>query len=142
MYFNDGVPYLEDLVGYFRAVVDEWRSRGFRNSVTLSDVEGLIGRVRGASGTPITHVHEVEYRRVLLLKDPCYYMGKFSREEILEVLETEPTPIRGVNLWIFDIYNAYRRFVAELKSGRRVCAPIFPRRASASRNTYRRSQGP
>ncbi|MEZ0248038.1 MAG: pyrimidine dimer DNA glycosylase/endonuclease V [Thermoproteus sp.] len=140
MYFNNGVPYIEDLVGYFDAVVDEWRSRGFTNIVTLSDVRELISRVKGASGTPITHVHEVEYRRVLLLKDPCYYIDKFSHEELLEILETEPTPIKGINLWIFDVYNGYKRFVAELRSGRRICDSIFPRSVSTSRSIYRRSR--
>ena len=130
MYYNEGAPYLEDLVGYFNAVVGEWTSRGFRNSVTLADIEGLLGLVRNTPGTPITHVHEVEYRRILLLKEPCHYLDKFSEEEVREVLETEPVPIKGVNLWIFDVYDRYKAFVSELRSGRKVCAPIFPRRPS------------
>lgn len=130
MYYNEGMPYLEDLVGYFKAVVDEWASRGFKNNISLADIEGFIKSLRVAHGTPITHVHEVEYRRILLLKDPCYYLDKFGEEEIREVLETEPVPIKGINLWIFDVYEEYKKFVAELKSGRKVCTPIFPRRPS------------
>ncbi|MGC8583310.1 MAG: pyrimidine dimer DNA glycosylase/endonuclease V [Thermoproteus sp.] len=128
MYYNDGRPYLDDLVGYFEATVAEWRFRGFRNEISLADIMPLIKSATSAPGTPITHVHEVEYRRVLLLKDPCYYIDRFPREEIEEVLETEPVPIKGVNTWIFDVYDVYKRFVAELRSGRRICTPIFPKR--------------
>jgi len=128
MYFNGGRPYVGDLVGYFYAVVEEWKARGHKNSLSLADVEPLLARVEGAPGTPITHVHEVEYRRVLILKEPCHYLMAFSPEEVAEVLETEPTPIPGVNTWIFQVYGQYKRFVDRVKRGEVNCASIFPRR--------------
>ncbi|MFP3168123.1 pyrimidine dimer DNA glycosylase [Thermoproteus sp. CP80] len=143
MYYNDGRPYLDDLVGYFNATVAEWRSRGFANNISLADVGPLIRSVRGAAGTPITHVHEVEYRRILLLKEPCHYLRRFSGEELEEVFNTEPVPIKGVNTWIFDVYDSYRRLIDELKSGRTVCSSIFPKAPSrASRSIGGRSRAP
>nr|KJR73570.1 MAG: pyrimidine dimer DNA glycosylase [Thermoproteus sp. AZ2] len=125
MYFNGGRPYIEDLVGFFNAVVDEWRRRGFANSISLEDIRGLLKGV-GVSGTPITHVHEVEYRRILMLKEPCWYLNKFPEDEVEEVFETEPTPIKGINLWLFAAMDKYREFVAKVKRGERPCRPLFP----------------
>ncbi|ABL87437.1 conserved hypothetical protein [Pyrobaculum islandicum DSM 4184] len=124
----DAGPYINDLVAYFHAAVEEWRRRGRRNSVSLADVQHLIAQLPSAPGTPITHTHEVEYRRILLLKDPCHYLGKMTEEELAEVLETEPTPIPGVNTWIFQIWGRYREFVEALKRGQVDCRGIFPRR--------------
>jgi len=47
---------------------------------------------------------------------------------VAEVLETEPTPIPGVNTWVFQVYGQYKRFVDKLKRGEVDCASIFPRR--------------
>jgi len=127
MYFNGGRPYVGDLVGYFYAIVEEWKARGHKNNISLADVVPLLAKVKGAPGTPITHVHEVEYRRVLILKEPCHYLRVFSPEEVAEVLETEPAPIPGVNTWILQVYGQYRRFVDKLKRGEVDCASIFPR---------------
>jgi len=107
MYYNDGRPYLRDLIGYFNACVDEWRRRGMRSSISLSDIEHLILGVVSAEGHPLTHVHEVEYRRVLILKDPGHYLRAFRKEEVLEVFETEPVLISGVNSWIFRNRRLY-----------------------------------
>lgn len=101
MYYNDGRPYLKDLDGYFNACVEEWRRRGMRSEISLSDIERLILKAGSAEGHPLTHMHEIEYRRVLILKDPEYYLMAFRREEIVEVFETEPVLISGVNSWIF-----------------------------------------
>jgi len=113
-----------DLVGYFYAVVEEWKARVHKNNISLADVEPLLAKVEEALGTSITHVHEVEYRCVLILKEPCYYLRVFPLEEVAEVLETEPTPIPGVNTWIFQIYGQYKRFVDRVKRGRRT-APLY-----------------
>lgn len=114
-YFNSGRPYIADLAGFFRACVDEWRARGYSSSITLEDISGLLSRVDSAEGTPVTHVHEVEYRRILLLKDLNYYFQVFPRDEILEVVETEPVMISGINLWIYKDPKAYDRFVRKLR---------------------------
>ncbi|CCC82231.1 pyrimidine dimer DNA glycosylase/endonuclease V [Thermoproteus tenax] len=128
LYYNRGIPYIEDLIGFFHATVEEWVRRGHQNNISLDDIESLLSRVPRAKGTPITHVHEVEYRRVLLLKDPCHYLRKFSKEEVEEVVESEPVPLKGINTWIFDVYEQYGEFVRRLKSGDIDCRPIFPRR--------------
>jgi len=107
MYYNDGRPYLRDLIGYFNACVEEWRCRGMRSSISLSDIEHLILGVVSAEGHPLTHMHEVEYRRVLILKDPEHYLRAFRREEVLEVFEVEPVLISGVNGWIFRNRKLY-----------------------------------
>lgn len=107
MYYSDGRPYLRDLIGYFNACVEEWRRRGMRSSISLSDIEHLILGVVSAEGHPLTHVHEVEYRRVLILKDPGHYLRAFRKEEVLEVFETEPVLISGVNSWIFRNRRLY-----------------------------------
>ena len=107
MYYNDGKPYLKDLIGYFNVCVEEWRRRGMRGSISLSDIEHHISASGSAEGHPLTHVHEVEYRRVLILKYPEHYLRVFRKEEILEVFETEPTLIRGVNSWIFSNRRLY-----------------------------------
>lgn len=108
MYYNDGKPYLKDLVGYFRACVEEWRRRGMRSTISLSDIEHLIMRAGSAEGHPLTHAHEVEYRRVLILKDPEHYLRTFPAEEIVEIFETEPVLISGVNSWIFRSRSLYQ----------------------------------
>ena len=128
MYYNEGRPYVRDLVGYFHAVVEEWMRRGFRNEVSLADLLPLLKSVEGARGTPVTHVHEVEYRRVLILKEPCHYLAKFSEEEVREVVETEPVPIPGVNTWVFSEMRTYQEFITSLKYGHIRCSGIFPRR--------------
>ncbi|MGC9187258.1 MAG: pyrimidine dimer DNA glycosylase/endonuclease V, partial [Fervidicoccaceae archaeon] len=46
MYFNNGEPYLEDLVNYFNATVREWTKRNRRNFLTLDDLIPFIERVR------------------------------------------------------------------------------------------------
>gem|GEM_PF-362219 len=101
MYYNGGRPYFKDLGGYFNACIEEWRRRGMRSQISLSDIEHLILGAGSAEGHPLTHVHEVEYRRVLILKEPEHYLKAFQREEIIEVFETEPVLISGVNSWIF-----------------------------------------
>lgn len=125
LYLNGGRPYLPDLLKYFYALVDEWERRGYRNGMDAADVERAVKRVDCDWGTPITHVHEVEYRRVLILKDPCHYLSKFSREEIEEVLATPPVPIRGINMWLFDVAEEYRRFIEGVRRGTTTCAPLF-----------------
>ena len=107
MYYNDGKPYFRDLIGYFDVCVEEWKRRGMRNSISLSDIEHLIHGVVSAEGHPLTHVHEIEYRRILILKDPKHYLRAFRREEVLEVFETGPTLISGVNSWIFRDEKLY-----------------------------------
>lgn len=107
MYYNGGRPYFRDLIGYFNACVEEWRRRGMASSISLSNIEHLISSVASAEGHPLTHAHEVEYRRVLILKSPEHYLRAFRREEILEVFETEPVLISGVNSWIFRNKRLY-----------------------------------
>jgi hypothetical protein len=102
MYYNDGRPYFRDLIGYFNACVEEWRLRGMRSSISLSDIENLIQGVISAEGHPLTPTHEIEYRRILILKEPEHYIRAFRREEVLEVFETEPVLISGINSWIFS----------------------------------------
>ena len=128
MYFNNGRPYLDDLVRYFYAVVDEWVRRGFVNNISLNDIESLIKYVNYEYGTPVSEVMAREYRRVLLLKDPCYYVNKLSRDELLELVNTEPVYFRGINTWIRDVYDEYREFMISLRSGQVPCRSIFPRR--------------
>jgi hypothetical protein len=107
MYYNGGRPYFKDLGGYFNACIEEWRRRGMRSQISLSDIEHLILRAGSAEGHPLTHVHEVEYRRVLILKEPEHYLRTFRREEVVEVFETEPVLISGVNSWIFRSSKLY-----------------------------------
>ncbi|ADY02014.1 hypothetical protein VMUT_1813 [Vulcanisaeta moutnovskia 768-28] len=128
MYYNNGNPYIDDLINYFYALVDEWESRGFRNSISLNDVEVYLKYVNGIPGTPITPIIAREYRRVLLLKDPCYYIGKLSNDEILELVSTSPVYFKGINEWIRDVYNDYLKFVDALKKGIITCSSIFPKR--------------
>ena len=78
-----------------------------RSEINLSDIEHLILKAGSAEGHPLTHVHEVEYQRILILKDPEHYLKTFRREEILEVFETEPVLISGVNSWIFRSSKLY-----------------------------------
>ncbi|MCF3653812.1 MAG: pyrimidine dimer DNA glycosylase [Aigarchaeota archaeon] len=101
MYYNYGRPYLRDFIDYFNACVEEWKRRGMRGSISLSDIEHLTLGVVSAEDHPLTHVHEVEYQQVLILKDPGHYLRAFRREEVLEVFEIEPVLISGVNNWIF-----------------------------------------
>ncbi|WP_342765423.1 pyrimidine dimer DNA glycosylase/endonuclease V [Vulcanisaeta sp. JCM 14467] len=63
MYFNNGRPYLDDLIKYFYAVVDEWVRRGFVNNISLSNIEPLIKYVDYEYGTPVSEVMAREYRR-------------------------------------------------------------------------------
>ena len=128
MYFNNGRPYLDDLIKYFYAVVDEWGRRGFVNNISLSNVEPLIKYVDYEYGTPVSEVMAREYRRVLLLKDPCYYVNKLSKNELLELVNTEPVYFKGINTWIRDVYDEYRKFMDSLRSGQVPCRSIFPRR--------------
>lgn len=107
MYYNDGSPYFRDLVGYFNACVEEWTRRGMRSSISLSDITHLIEEIRSAEGNPLTRIHELEYRRVLILKEPKHYLRAFTPEEVVEVFETEPTRINGVNTWIFKNTRLY-----------------------------------
>ncbi|WP_054857502.1 pyrimidine dimer DNA glycosylase/endonuclease V [Vulcanisaeta sp. JCM 16159] len=128
MYFNNGHPYLDDLIKYFYSVIDEWERRGFVNNISLSDVEPLINHISYELGTPVTEVMAREYRRVLLLKDPCYYVNKLSTDELLELLNTEPVYFKGVNTWIRDVYDSYIEFMSMLRRGQVSCRSIFPRR--------------
>ncbi|MEM1943520.1 MAG: pyrimidine dimer DNA glycosylase/endonuclease V [Candidatus Caldarchaeum sp.] len=115
LYFNDGKPYIDDVVGFFHACVDEWKRRGKQNSINLDDIQRYIQMVEKEPGTPVTHLHEVEYRRILLIKNPKHYVRVFPREEVIEVLETEPVRINGVNSWVFDNPRMYRSFVKRLR---------------------------
>jgi len=115
-------------VEYFYAVVEEWTRRGYRNNMSLNDVEPLLKEVEEAPGTPVTGELAREYRRLLLLKEPCYYYNKLSAEELEELLKTPPRPYPGVNLWVFDVWEAYIRFMERLSRGVVDCAGIFPRR--------------
>jgi len=107
MYYNDGRPYFRDLIGYFNACVEEWRLRRMRSSISLSDIEHLIQGVISAEGHPLTPTHEIEYRRILILKEPEHYIRAFRREEVLEVFENEPVLISGINSWIFRDRRLY-----------------------------------
>lgn len=115
MYYNNGRPYIKDVTGFYRSCVNEWKRRGFKSTIKLEDVSELLKKVESVDGTPITHVHEVEYRRILLIKDPDHYIKVFTREELLEVIETEPIPISGINLWIWKDLERYQRFVKQLR---------------------------
>lgn len=128
MYFNNGRPYLDDLIRYFYSVIDEWERRGFVNNISIGDIEPLLNNVEHEDGTPVTEVIAREYRRVLLLKDPCYYINKLSTDELLELLNTEPVYFRGINTWIRDVYDTYIEFMNTLRNGRIPCESIFPRR--------------
>lgn len=128
MYFNDGKPYINDLVNYFYAVVDEWVRRGYVNHVSLNDVEHYLKYVDGIEGTPVTQEMAREYRRVLLLKDPCYYVNKLSNDELRELINSKPTYFKGINTWIADVYEEYTRFIDELAKGVVSCNSIFPKR--------------
>jgi hypothetical protein len=124
----DAGPYVEDLVRYFYAAVDEWTRRGYRSNISLDDVEPLLKEVEGAPGTPVTEDMAREYRRLLLLKEPCHYYKKLSAAELEELLNTPPRPYPGVNLWLFDVWKTYLRFMERLARGEVDCAGIFPRR--------------
>ncbi|MEN3047718.1 MAG: pyrimidine dimer DNA glycosylase/endonuclease V [Candidatus Caldarchaeales archaeon] len=116
LYFNDGKPYVSDLVGFFRACVEEWRRRGYSSSIGLDDIAPLLARIETTEGTPVTRVHEIEYRRILLMKDPEHYVRAFPREEVIEVLETGPVFVSGINGWLFEDLKRYRRLAARLRS--------------------------
>ncbi len=98
------------------------------NNISLSDVEPLIKHINYELGTPVTEVMAREYRRVLLLKDPCYYVNKLSADELLELLNTEPVYFKGINMWIRDVYDSYTKFMNMLRKGEVSCRSIFPRR--------------
>lgn len=115
MYYNAGRPYIRDLVGFFSACVEEWVRRGFRSSISLRDIEHLIATVDSTEGTPVKRVHEIEYRRILLIKDPHHYVKAFPREEIIEVLETEPVHISGINSWLMKDMRSYRRLAKRVE---------------------------
>ncbi|MCI4446974.1 MAG: pyrimidine dimer DNA glycosylase [Pyrobaculum sp.] len=124
----DAGPYVDDLVRYFYAAVDEWTRRGFRNNISLDDVEPLLKQLAGAPGTPVTEDLAREYRRVLLLKEPCFYYRRLTAEELAELLSTPPRPYNGVNLWLFGMLEIYEAFMKRLAAGEVDCAGIFPRR--------------
>lgn len=107
MYYNDGSPYFYDLVNYFNACLEEWRHRNMKSKISLTDIEELIKKIDSTKGHPLTHKHEVEYRRVLILKNPEHYLKVFSVEEVREVFETEPILISGINSWIFRNKKLY-----------------------------------
>ncbi len=111
MYFNDGRPYIRDLIGFFDACVKEWKRRGFNNLINLNDIENFLERVNGSDGTPITHIHEIEYRRILLIKNLKHYIKIFPHEEVLEVIKTDPVMINGVNSWIWRDFKKYEKFI-------------------------------
>ncbi|MCX8202780.1 MAG: pyrimidine dimer DNA glycosylase [Nitrososphaeria archaeon] len=115
LYFNEGRPYVRDLVGFFWACVEEWRMRGYSSSIGLEDVDPLLGRIEVTEGTPVTRVHEIEYRRILLVKDPEHYVRAFPREEVIEVLETEPVLVSGINGWLFEDLKSYERAVRRIR---------------------------
>lgn len=114
LYYNGGRPYVDDVIGMFNACVREWVRRGKQSSINLDDVKHLLDQLEKTPGTPITHLHEIEYRRILLLKKPSHYIKAFTEEEVREVLETEPIRINGINSWIFDDMPRYRRMVKKL----------------------------
>lgn len=116
LYFNNGKPYIEDIVGFFHACVNEWKRRGKQNSISLDDLRPFVESVEKTYGTPVTHLHEVEYRRVLLMKSLKHYIKAFPRPEIYEVLETEPVKIHGVNTWLFKDLQVYKSFVKKVRS--------------------------
>lgn len=116
LYYNGGRPYISDLAGFFNACVEEWVRRGFRSSISLSDIEHLFTKVEHIDGTPVTRVHEIEYRRLLLIKDPKHYVKVFPREEIFEVIETEPVLISGINSWLWKDMRVHERFVKRVKN--------------------------
>ncbi|MEM3589238.1 MAG: pyrimidine dimer DNA glycosylase/endonuclease V [Nitrososphaerota archaeon] len=107
MYYNNGKPYFYDLVNYFNACVEEWRHRNMESKISLADIEELIKKVKSAEGHPLTHKHEIEYRRVLILKNPEHYLKVFPIEEVREVFERRPVMISGVNSWIFRNKKLY-----------------------------------
>ncbi|MCS6770148.1 MAG: pyrimidine dimer DNA glycosylase [Candidatus Caldarchaeum sp.] len=115
MYYNDGKPYVDDVVGMFEACVQEWRGRGNQSLINLSDIQPLLVKVEKTSGTPITHIHEIEYRRILLMKNPAHYLKAFRQDEIEEVLETDPVMISGINSWLFNDMKVYKRFVKKVR---------------------------
>ncbi|MGC8607027.1 MAG: pyrimidine dimer DNA glycosylase/endonuclease V [Vulcanisaeta sp.] len=129
MYYNNGNPYINDLVNYFYALIDEWIDRGYRNNISLNDIEKHLKHVSGTSGTPITPIIAREYRRVLLIKNPCYYIHKLSKDEVLELIYSKPMYFRGINEWIRDVYDDYLKFIDALKKGIITCSSIFPRRS-------------
>jgi len=48
----DAGPYVDDLVRYFYAAVDEWTRRGYRSNISLDDVEPLLKEVEGPPAPP------------------------------------------------------------------------------------------
>jgi hypothetical protein len=112
-WYNYGRPYLADLHRYFEAVVAEWVRRGHVNTLTWADLApfkvGLEGRC------PLSHIEEVEYRRVLLYKEPEWYLKCFTKEEVEEVLSTEPVYINGVNGSLIENIDGYRKLEHTLK---------------------------
>lgn len=115
LYFNNGKPYVEDVVGYFTSCINEWRGRGKENNLNLDDINHLLSQIEKTSGTPVMHLHEVEYRRILLVKDPEYYVKAFPVHEILEVLETEPVKVSGINSWLFEKPSTYKNVVRKIR---------------------------
>ncbi len=115
LYFNNGKPYIDDVVGFFQACVKEWKKRGKQNFICLDDIQQFIRQIEKTPGTPITRLHEIEYRRILLIKNPNHYVKVFSKSEILEVLETEPIKINGVNSWLFKNPAIYKRVMQKIR---------------------------
>lgn len=106
-WFNNGSPYLFDLKEYFAAIVCEWVDRGHKNTVNWGDLECFSG-LGSNQRCPLTHLEEVEYRRVLIFKNPEWYTKRFNRDDVEEVLCTEPVYINGVNGSLFRDLQSYR----------------------------------
>lgn len=114
-WFNNGHPYLADLKEYFKAMVEEWVNRGHKNTIDWGDLQGF--RDWGSNQRcPLTHTEEVEYRRVLIFKNPEWYVKRFNPDEIEEVLCTEPVYINGVNGSLFRNISSYRELEKRIRS--------------------------
>lgn len=94
-WYNQGEPYLLDLGEYFKAIVEEYLRRGYKNTVTWLDPGTFC--LGSKSGCPLSHTEMVEYRRTLLYKDPSWYANMFTLDEVEEVLATPVVFINGVN---------------------------------------------
>lgn len=114
-WFNNGYPYLTDLKEYFKAVVNEWVNRGHTNTLDWSDLEGFCN-LGSSQRCPLTHIEEVEYRRVLIFKHPEWYLKRFNPDEVEEVLRTEPVYINGVNSSLFRNISKYRELEKRIRS--------------------------
>jgi len=114
-WFNNGHPYLTDLREYFEAMVCEWVNRGHTNTVGWGELDAYC-KLGSSLRCPLTHLEEVEYRRVLIFKDPEWYTRRFDPDEVEEVLSTEPVYINGVNGILFRDSHMYRKLEERIKS--------------------------